>query len=186
MWRFAEPQAEGKKVKKSESKTTRPSEINHGNVTPSITDPDTGPGGVTFREAVQTTVLSLTQIRKLRFPDGKGATSVDRDIAGRAVIGALGILAVTLHQEDGYQLRSRCQLVPVEPPKFELIGRTERNREAFDLDSGAAELALNSALDAAGKRGLTWHPGKIELQPRPDLLKLVAYSDHSVSGAEGE
>ena len=96
MWRFVEPQADGKKAKKPEGKFMRPSEINHGNVTPSITDPETGSGGVTFREAVQTTVLSLTQIRKLRFPDANGATSAERDVAGRAVIAALGMVAVAL------------------------------------------------------------------------------------------
>jgi CRISPR-associated protein Csb1 len=185
-WRFAEPATEGRKAKKAEGKTTRPSEIKHGNVTPSITDAEIGPGGVTFREAVQTTVLSLTQIRKLRFPDAKGTVSTDRDVAGRAAIAALGLLGVTLQQEDGYQLRSRCQLVPVESPQFELIGRTEKERESFELDSTAAEQALKSALDVAGKHGLTWHGGKIELQPRPDLLKLVAYSDRAVTVAEGE
>src|SRR5207302_1276456 len=68
MWRFVEPPAEGKKGKKAEKsekpdgKLVRPSEINHGNVKPSITDRETGPGGITCREAVQTTVLSLTQL----------------------------------------------------------------------------------------------------------------------------
>ena len=186
MWRFMEPQADGKKAKKPEGKLVRPSEINHGNVTPSITNPETGPGGVTFREAVQTTVLSLTQIRKLRFPDAKGATSAERDVAGRAVIAALGVLAVTLHQEDGYQLRSRCQLVPAEKPRFELIGRTEQDLEGFELDSAAAEVALKQAVDVAGTNGLKWRPGRIELEARPDLLKLVAYSDRAMAGAEGE
>ena len=40
-----------------------PAEINHGNIPPTISD-----GGVTFREARQTAVLSFAQIRKLRFP----------------------------------------------------------------------------------------------------------------------
>jgi CRISPR-associated protein Csb1 len=42
----------------------RPSVVNHGNVTPSI---DRQAGGVTISEAVQTTVLSLAALRKLRF-----------------------------------------------------------------------------------------------------------------------
>src|SRR2546427_2480217 len=44
----------------------RPSEIGHGNVTPTLS----GPGGVTISEAVQTTVLSFVQLRRLRFPEG--------------------------------------------------------------------------------------------------------------------
>jgi len=186
LWRFVEPAGEGKKGKKAEVKTVRPSEINHGNVAPTITNPETGPGGVTFREAVQTTVLSLTQIRKLKFPSAEGAGSPDRDVAGRSVIAALGLCAVTLQQEDGYQLRSRCQLVPADPPRFELIGRTGRDKEVFDLDSTAALGALKSALAAAETQGLKWHSGVIELQPRPDLLKLVAYSDRATGAAEGE
>jgi CRISPR-associated protein Csb1 len=186
VWRFVDPPADGKKAKKPEGKPVKPSEINHGNVTPSITNPETGPGGVTFREAVQTTVLSLTQIRKLRVPGDDGALSADRDAAGRAVVAALGVYAVTLQQEDGYQLRSRCQLVPSDKPQFEVIGRTEKERESFSLDSAAALEALNLALKAAGGHGLKWHGGPIPLEPRPDLLKLVAFSDRTTAGVEGE
>ena len=185
-WKFVEPASPGKKAKKGEG-NVRPSEINHGNVTPSITDREAGPGGITCREAVQTTVLSLTQLRKLHFPAEDGGTSMERDIAGRAVIAALGLLAVTLHQEDGYQLRSRCQLVPSEAPYFQVIGRTEKERDTVELDSATAEGALMGTLEAARKAGLTWQAGSISLQPRPDLMKLVAYSDGTTGGgAEGE
>ncbi len=44
-------------------KEGKPSEANHSNVTPSITR-----GGVTVGKAVQTTVLSLPALRRLRFP----------------------------------------------------------------------------------------------------------------------
>ena len=124
-WRFLD--APDKKAK-----ILKPSEINHGNVTPTISSVEKKePGGVTFREAVQTTVLSLTQLRKLRFPNADGSISPDRDVAGRAVIAALGILAVLLQQEEGYQLRSRCHLVPSEASQFEAISRTEQERESF-------------------------------------------------------
>jgi CRISPR-associated protein Csb1 len=182
MWKFIDRPEDAKKAKQ---KMVKPSEINHGNVLPSITDPETGPGGVTFREAMQTTVLSLTQLRRLRFPGAAGAAAGERDVAGRAVIAALGLFAVTLQQEDGYQLRSRCHLVPEEAPQFELIGRTEKQRETFDLDSATAEAALQAALTAAEGHGLKWHAGRIDLEPRPDLLKLVAYSDRAMAGAEG-
>lgn len=184
MWKFLEPSGTEKKTKKGEAKTVRPSEINHGNVTPTITDPDTGPGGVTFREAVQATILSLTQIRKIRFPEAGGDSSEDCDIAGRVVIAALGLYAVTLAQEDGYQLRSRCQLIPVETPKFELIGRTQQEYEEFKLDSKVVSEALNEALDTAKKHGLKWHAGSIQLKPRPDLVKLVEHSDRSTAVPE--
>jgi CRISPR-associated protein Csb1 len=186
MWRFVEPAGDAKKAKKPEGKLVRPSEINHGNIAPTITGPDNGPGGVTFREAVQTTVLSLAQLRKLRFPDADNKTSADRDAAGRAVIAALGLYAVALAQEDGYQLRSGCQLVPVTAPNFETIGRTAADRTEFELDAATAEKALILALEAAAKHGLEWRSGRIQLEPRPDLVKLVEYSDRAMAAAEGE
>jgi CRISPR-associated protein Csb1 len=179
-WRFLD--APDKKAK-----MLKPSEINHGNVTPTITNPEKKePGGVTFREAVQTTVLSLTQLRKLHFPNETGATSQDRDTAGRAAVAALGLLAMTLQQEDGYQLRSRCHLVPMAASQFEVIGRTEMERENFALDSTTAEGTLVGALAEAEKQGLKWYGGRIELQPREDLLKLVALSDKAMAAAQGE
>ena len=189
VWRFVGPGGDSKKPKKGDGKMVKPSEINHGNIAPSITDPEKGPGGVTFRDAVQTTVLSFTQLRKLRFPDASGASVAERDAAGRAVIAALGLYAVALQQEEGYQLRSRCQLVPVEAPQFELIGRTQakdEERVLFDLDSPNAFAALQSAIGTAAGHGLTWQAGRIELQPRPDLVKLVELSDRTTAVVEGE
>src|SRR3569833_222110 len=83
-----------------------PSEISHGNIPPAIAE-----GGVTFREARQTAVLSFSQLRKLRYPVN-GQETDEINSYGRAVIAALGVLALTLQLEDGYQLRSRCQLIP--------------------------------------------------------------------------
>src|SRR5258708_9280777 len=87
MWKFQLPaveakSADGKKSKKTDAaKGLKPSEINHGNVTPTITV-ENGPGGVTFKEAIQTAVLSFTQLRRLRFPIKDGATQPERDHAG--------------------------------------------------------------------------------------------------------
>lgn len=181
MWRFEELGGAGRKPKKGE----KPSEINHGNVTPSITDPEQGPGGVTFRQAIQTTVLSFTQLRRLKFPDGE-ETAGARDIAGRTVVAALGLLAITMSQEEGYQLRSRCHLIPTEEPKFELLGRTTKETEVFSLDAKTALEAMHLATEAAASQGLKWHSGKIQLTPRPDLEKLVALSDRTVAAPDEE
>ncbi len=54
----------------------KPSEINHGNVTPDLVRAERTkeplPGGVTMAYAFQTAVLSLPAVRRLRFPDDKG------------------------------------------------------------------------------------------------------------------
>ncbi len=53
----------------------KPSEVNHGNITPSLRHEDKNTrkqvlnhGGVTLAYAVQQTVLSLAALRRLRFP----------------------------------------------------------------------------------------------------------------------
>ncbi len=185
VWRFQEPPTDGKKAKKGEGfKTVRPSEINHGNIAPSITDPETGAGGITCRYVEQTTVLSFTQLRKLRFADSKGHGNADRDVAGRVVIGALGLYAAALQWEDGFQLRSRCQLIPVKYPSFRAIGRTANEETEANFDTKAAEEALKIAIKHAAKQGLEWRGGKIALEPKPDLVKLVQYSDQTVQSVE--
>lgn len=185
IWKFQEPPKDAKKGKKVEgSRTVRPSDINHGNIPPTITNPETGAGGVTFKYAEQTTVLSFTQLRKLRFPED-GERDADRDAAGRAVIAALGLYAVALQWKDGFQLRSRCQLIPLEAPAFEVIGHTAHERQSIAFDLETAKSALDAALNNAEKHGLKWNAGKIELTPKPDLVKLVQYSDQSVD-SEGE
>lgn len=184
MWTLDAKQAE--KGKKDEPKLFgkgKPSEINHGNIAPTITDRETGPGGITFREAIQTTVLSFAQLRKLRFPDGQASS--ERDVAGRAVLAALGLYAIMLQWEDGYQLRSRCHLIPVESPRLELIGPTASDVQPFELDVETARSALESARQHAESLGLHWHSGSIQLQPSPKLLEIVKLSDQSTEEPEG-
>lgn len=185
-WFFIPPTAEAgaKKPKKDEPKGFKPSQINHGNIAPSITE-ENGPGGVTIKEARETSVLSLAQLRKLRFPI-EDEVSPERDVAGRTVIAALGLHAVALLRESGYQLRSRCQLIPVEAPVFEILGPTQSDRETFTCDSTATKAVFDEAVAAAKKQGLVWDTTPVVLTPKPDLIKLVELSDKSVSDAEQE
>ena len=185
MWTLDANEAEKDKNKKPKlfGKKGKPSEINHGNVAPSITG-ESGPGGVTFSEAIQTTVLSFTQLRKLHFPSSDGKPSQDRDVAGRAVLAALGLFAVVLQWEEGYQLRSGCQLLPIENPQFELIGNTAGDIQPFDLDVQTARAALESTREHAEAIGLRWRSGRIDLQPQPKLLKLVELSDATGEDSE--
>ena len=154
----------------------KPSEINHGNVTPTITAED-GPGGVTISEAIQTTVISFAQLRRLSFPDDKGKRSEERDLAGRMVLAALGLYAVALQWADGYQLRSRCQLLPMSAPGFEFVGTMMSEIEAFSLDVKSAKAAFDQCREHANSIGLGWKSGIVKLTPQPQLLKLVELSD---------
>lgn len=154
-------------------KEGKPSEIGHGNVTPTLFVA----GGVTISNAIQTTVLSLVQLRRLRFPDQNNQSSPERDIAGRTVLAALALYAIVLQLEEGYDLRSRCLLLPKESPQFELLGSTISEIEKFTLDKTTAEKAFDQAYQRAAELGLTWEAGIIGLTPSDKLLELVRRSD---------
>jgi CRISPR-associated protein Csb1 len=168
------------------SKAGKPSAINHGNVTPSVSKEDE-PGGVTISEAVQTTVLSLPQLRRLRFPDPEtGQSSPERDAAGRTVLAALALYAAALQREDGYFLRSRCHLIPQSPARYELVSATSQEVELFLLTAQAARTIFDEARQRAKKVGLSWKDGFIELQPTEKLVELVRRSDEKVKMEGGE
>lgn len=151
-------------------KDGRPSEANHGNVTPSIAD-----GGVTLAKAVQTTVLSLPALRRLRFPlDGKREPSVDQ--AARTALAALGLYAAALTREGGCDLRSRCQLVATTAVEWELLDRPGEPPTTFALPSGPAEAIYRQAVEEARAAGLPWQEEELILQPAPQLVALVKKS----------
>jgi CRISPR-associated protein Csb1 len=164
----------------------RASEVNLGNVTPSVED---AAGGVTIREAVHTAVLSLSGLRRLRFPPELGVPSDPAwDTAARALLVALGLVAVTLAFEAGYDLRSRCVLVPVEPLRFEAL-RSDGGEggEVFSLPSQGALALFQHAVERVREAGLPWPaPGEeaIRLTPAAQLVELVRRS-HAVFGSEG-
>lgn len=159
----------------------KPSEINHGNVTPDIvTSEDTGEpigGGVTLSHAEQTTLLSLAALRRLRFPGdlGQGSTT-DTDVAARTVLAALSLAAVA-HQMDppDYFLRSNCQLVLETEPTYELVTTATRT-EPFTLSAADADRLFADAVVAAKQAGLPWREEKIVLKPKKPLVDLVRRS----------
>ena len=163
---------------KSATSTGKPAAINHGNIPPTISD-----GGVTFREARQTAVLSFAQIRKLRFPV-KGKESPEVNEAGRAVVAALGVLALALQLKEGYQLRSRCQLIPVSEPEFEWIGSIASDTTKSQIEVGTALEAFNALYQRAKSTGLEWREEPITLTPEEKLVKLVQMSDQSTDVEE--
>ncbi len=190
MWTLDEKEAVKEKNKPipygKASKAGKPSAINHGNVTPSVSK-DGEPGGVTISEAVQTTVLSMSQLRRLRFPDPEtGESSPERDAAGRTVLAALALYAIALQREDGYFLRSRCHLIPLAPARCELVGATIHAVEPFTLTVQAARDLFEEARRRAKKQGLSWKDGLIELQPTPKLVELVRRSDEKVKLEGGD
>jgi CRISPR-associated protein Csb1 len=182
----------------------RPSEANHGNVTPGIDyrrdqnrnlikDEDGRPipvGGYTVTSAEQTIVLSFPALRRLRFPINErknGVTEEETNNAARTVLAALGLCAAALAAEAGLDLRSRCLLWPINPLSWELLGKPGVKEEGITLEADDAIKLLKDAIDAAKAIGLPWREQPLQLVPSDGLVKLVAKSQHlaQLQGGEG-
>lgn len=151
-------------------KSGKPSQANHGNITPGITE-----GGFTISKARQTTVLSLAALRRLRFPLNGGTESdPEVDITARTALAALGLAAATLARSDG-DLRSRCHLFPTNEPTWELLDRPGETPSKYLLRDEQAVLLLSEAVNEAKAAGLPWE-GEITLTPSEELVELVRRS----------
>lgn len=168
-----------------------PAAINHGNFPPLI---DAIAGGVTLDYALQTTVLSLPALRRLRFQeDAQGARlegdrRVDAERAARCVLAALALVAITELREQGYDLRSRSFLVPEEggPLTLELVPSDGGEPKRYSLTAHDAAALLASALAEATRLGLPWDREPVTLKPAPKLSGLIRESRRRASTGEGE
>jgi CRISPR-associated protein Csb1 len=157
-----------------------PSEINHGNIPPDVAE-----GSATIAYAEHTAVISLPQLRRLRFPiDGKLDPKIDD--AARTVLAALALVGLTLSIERGADLRSRCLLFPEAMLQFELLA-TPGKPDPFTLTSADAIKLFESAVRDAVALGLPWQAEPITLTPSDELIALVRKSQQlAAAGEEGE
>jgi CRISPR-associated protein Csb1 len=183
-------------------KKGKPSEINHGNVTPDIVyrrdrsrnlirDENGKPipiGGFTVDYAEQTTVLSLPALRRLRFPLKVGdRDTTAADIFARTYLAALGLLGATLAIEAGYDLRSRCILRAKAPVQWQLLGKPGDEDQTFNLSAEQALALYQQALGALREGKLPIHTDEITLVPTDDLTTLVKKSmELSAAETNGE
>jgi CRISPR-associated protein Csb1 len=150
------------------------------------------PGGVTAAYALHTWTLSLTQLRRLRFPVSEKHDTEAVDLAARTVLAALAIYALALQHERGFWLRSRCELTP----QAEQCGavvlehvKTDGTSVTLRLPSAAeAKVLLTSALAEAGRvaPSISWGRTVLRLTPTEQLRKLVDLSDGRESALEDE
>lgn len=167
----------------------RPSQVNHGNVTPSI---DERAGGITADRIVATTVLSFVQLRRLRFPtDASGAPLAgerrrDAELSARTALAALGLAAAVLAFEEGFDLRSRCVLVADGDVTFELLRRGSAPATSFTIDRASVLELLGQSTRAAAAAGLPWCQDEILLRPADRLVELVRRSQALAAAGEAE
>ena len=153
----------------------RPSIINHGNIAPEVK-----PLGVTCEHAEHTFVLSFAALRRLRFG------GPEKDAAGRSLLAALGLVALTEQDARGYALRSRCDLV--------CDGRTPLERvdpdgatEDVEIKKETARTLYKSAFENAEKAGFTFPDEPLRLTPQDKLVEIVRQSQKlALSGEGGE
>jgi CRISPR-associated protein Csb1 len=163
-------------------KDGKPSEANHGNVTPSTSD-----GGFTIDYAEQTTVLSLPAVRRLRFPSKPGEkSSPEGDLAARTYLAALSLLGATLAIEAGYDLRSRCILHAKDAITWSLLGKPGDADSSFTLDKADAIKLYAEALGAVKKAKLPIQLEEILLTPSEGLVTLVKKSMELAAATAGE
>ena len=155
------------------AKKVRPSEINHGNIAPTVQ-----PLGVTCSYAEHRAVITLAGLRRLRFG------SDERNDAGRALVAALGLVAVAEQDAGGYALRSRCDLVCDGPGPLELV-RADGSTETVDLDREEALALYRDAYARAESVGFRFE--SIVLTPQDKLVAIVRRSrELALEGAGGE
>lgn len=158
-------------------KKSKPSEINHGNIAPSITEL-----GVTMDYAEHTVVISFAGLRRLRFG------SSDRDAAARTTLAALGLVAHLAQARQGYALRSRCDLVAESAAPFELV-KFDGSVETFELTLADAIALYGEAVAAVRAAGFSYSSSPTRLTPQEKLVYLVSKSRELAlegKGAESE
>lgn len=154
----------------------KPSAVNHSNIAPTI---DEFAGGVTFDRAMQTVVLSLPALRRLRFAtglDGKPlANREGAENAARVALAALAVAGIVHQRVQGYDLRSRCLLVPDGPLALEAI-QADGSTEPIEISVSEANSLAAAAAEAAAAMGLGWKRQPMKLRPAPKLVALIKKS----------
>ena len=158
------------------AKQVRPSEINHGNIAPTVQ-----PLGITCDHAEHTAVLSFAGLRRLGFGGGR-----PRDETGRTLLAALGLVALAEQDARGYALRSRCDLVCDGRAPFELV-HADGTTEKVEIGRDSARAVYAAAHAAAAKAGFKLPAGPITLTPQDKLVHIVRESQRrALEGQGGE
>lgn len=172
-----------------DNKKGKPSAINHGNIPPSI---DAESGGVTMSHAVQTTVLSLAGLRRLRFQTSSSGERIPdgardgAEQAARVALAALALAGIVYQRDNDFDLRSRSILVAKEPLTLEIVGRDGGEPQRFTLSRAEAAKLLAGAEQGARAFGLGWDRGPVKLRPAPKLSGLIRKSRELAASGEAE
>lgn len=164
---------------KGKEKGKKPSEFGFGSVPATAV-----PRAAVISGAIQTSVLSCSGLRHLSFPTADGGIDGRRNQAGRALLAALSLYGLVAQNEAGYLLRSRCELLPRDAGKLELIGRTLQEVETSSLNTDSARHLLEEASIHAAEHGLRFRQEVLKLEADDRLVELVRRSREAVARGE--
>ena len=162
-----------------EVKPLKPSEINHSNIRPSLTQL-----GISVDYLQHTLVISMAALRRLRFPVG-GRVSGEIDAHAQATLAALALTAALAQDRAGYFLRSRCDLVPEAAADFELV-HADGTLESLPVSFEVASIALAELAAKTRGLGLPWLVEDLRLAPLAKLVELVKRSREKALQGEAE
>jgi CRISPR-associated protein Csb1 len=158
----------------NKAKKVRPSEINHGNIAPSVQEL-----GITCDYAEHVAVISFAGLRRLGFGGG------EKDAVARAYLAALGMLALAEQDARGYALRSRCDLVcDGKASPLERI-QPDGSAQSIVLDRAAVRALYAEALAAARTAGFAMNAEPVRLLPQDKLVHIVRESQRLALEGEG-
>ncbi|MEX3504811.1 type I-U CRISPR-associated RAMP protein Csb1/Cas7u [Corynebacterium sp. LK2510] len=122
-------------------------------------------GGVSCRDIIRSWVVSFAGLRQLRF-----GGNAEQDVAGRALLAALGLSAIARAEEELY-LRANCHLVEAGAPIVTLDKRFGESETLEPLTVGATDKLLAETLAVAQAAGVVdWHGQVLEFEGNPDIL----------------
>lgn len=173
VFKGADGWATTKEAAGANAKKVRPSEINHGNIAPSVL-----PLGITCDYLEHSFVLSFAALRRLRFG------SPERDKAGRSLLAALGLLALCEQDARGYALRSRCDLVCEGRAPLERV-RTDGSTDMVTVDRNTASSLYKAAFEQAQAAGFVLSSSPRRLLPQDKLVEIVRRSQELALLGEG-
>ncbi len=156
------------------AKRVRPSEINHGNIAPSVQ-----PLGITCDYLEHMFVLSFAALRRLRFG------SREKDAAGRALLAALGLMAMAEQDAQGYALRSRCDLVCDGKAPLELV-HSDGTSANISIDVAEVRNLYRATFTAAKDSGFKFQEAPLSLTPQNKLVEIVRQSQNLALTGKGE
>ena len=119
-------------------------------------------------------------MRRLRFGEPK------KDVAGRNLLAALGLVALVEQDARGYALRSRCNLVCEGRVLLELV-HPDGAAEPIAIDRETARTLYKEAFKAAKTAKFNMPAEPLRLTPQDKLVDIVRQSQNlALSGEGGE